>query len=105
MLRDLADGAAKIFENAEALYTEASVLHKIGAISRSYFLHQISLEECANIEMLGAWSVSILTGMEVDTQRLTLAWASHRAKNYTNAYELPVSSAEADPRREKRWGD
>jgi len=105
MLRELADGASKVFQNAADLYHEASALHAIGALSRALFLHQISLEECAKIEMLGAWAASVLTGMETDVQKLTVAFASHRAKNYTNAYLLPVTNAESNARREKRWHD
>jgi AbiV family abortive infection protein len=105
MLRDLADGASKVFQNAADLYHEASALHAVGALSRALFLHQISLEECAKIEMLGAWAVSVLTGKETDVQKLTVAFASHKAKNYTNAYLLPVANAESDARQEKRWHD
>lgn len=103
LLRILADGASKVFQNAADLYYEASALHDIGALSRALFLHQISLEECAKIEMLGAWAVSVLTGMETNVRKLTIAFASHKAKNYTNAYLLPVTKAESDARREKRW--
>jgi AbiV family abortive infection protein len=105
MLRELADGASKVFQNASDLFHEASALQAIGALSRALFLHQISLEECAKIEMLGAWAVSVLTGMETDVRKLTVAFASHKAKNYTNAYLLPVTNAESDARREKRWHD
>lgn len=105
MLRELTEGAAKVFHNAEDLYTEASALHRAGALSRAYFLHQISLEECAKIEMLGAWATSVLTGMERDVQKVTVAFASHKAKNYTNAYFLPATEAESDARRDKRWHD
>jgi AbiV family abortive infection protein len=105
MLRELAEGASKILRNASDLYHEASALRAIGALSRALFLHQISLEECAKIEMLGAWAVSMLTGMETDIHDLTVAFANHKAKNYTNAYLLPVTIAESDARREKRWHD
>ncbi len=104
-LRELSDGASKVFQNAEELYHEASALHAAGALSRALFLHQISLEECAKIEMLGAWAASVLTGMKADAQRLALAWANHKAKNYTNAYLLPVTEAEANARRNKRWDE
>lgn len=105
MVQELVDGAAKVFQNAAGLYSEASALHAAGALSRALFLHQISLEECAKIEMLGAWGTGILMGMETDVQKRTAAFASHKAKNYTNAYLLPVTKTESDARREKRWQD
>src|SRR6266699_2724950 len=76
MLRELADGASKVVQNAADLYHEASALHAVGALSRALFLHQISLEECAKIDMLGAWAVNVLTGMETDGQKLAIALAS-----------------------------
>lgn len=55
--------------------------------------------------MLGAWAVSVLMGFEGDRRKLTVAFASHEAKNYTNAYLLPPSEAEKDARRERRWNE
>jgi len=101
----LAEGAAKVFQNAEDLFHEATALHAAGALSRSLFLHQISLEECAKIDMLGAWAASVLTGTKIDVEKMTLAFASHKAKNYTNAYMQPITDAEADARRNKRWSE
>jgi AbiV family abortive infection protein len=49
----LAAGAQKVFENATGLYKEALILTKVGALSRALFLHQISMEECAKVEILG----------------------------------------------------
>ena len=46
------------FLNAEELFQEASLLGSHGAICRALFLHQISLEECGKIEMLGGWATS-----------------------------------------------
>ena len=105
MLGELACGASKVFENAADLYHEASTLHADGALSRALFLYQISLEECAKIEMLGAWAVSVLTGTEVGIQKVVVAFASHKAKNYANAYSLPATSSEADARSQKRWDE
>ncbi len=105
MLNTLADGAAKVLQNASDLYDEATTLHRTGALSRALFLHQISLEECAKIEMLGAWAVSVLAGIDVNEDRVASAFASHKAKNYTNAYMLPPSADEAMARREKRRAD
>jgi AbiV family abortive infection protein len=104
-LKELADGASKVLENASALYEEASILHSSGAFSRSLFLHQISMEECAKVDMIGTWAVSAQLGMDADLRKLTGAFASHKAKNYTNAYLLPATELESDAVREKRWED
>jgi AbiV family abortive infection protein len=104
-LDELVDGASIVFDNAADLYEEARALHRLGALSRALFLHQISLEECAKVDMLGTRAVCMLAGMESDFATLTQAFASHRAKNYTNAYMLPATSAERDAVREKRWNE
>ena len=98
----LADGALKLLTNARQLYDEAVILRRAGRLSRSCFLHQISLEECAKIAMLGALAASILTGQKTDLNRFFRAFASHRAKNFTNAYYLPLSEAESAAREEKQ---
>ncbi|WP_371113488.1 AbiV family abortive infection protein [Nitrosospira multiformis] len=48
------EGAKKTYRNVEELFQEASILHDHRALNRALFLHQISLEECGKIEMLGA---------------------------------------------------
>ena len=68
------------------------------ALNRALFLHQISLEECGKVEMLGAWATSLLIGFKVDTQKMSKELASHRAKNNANSYFLPVSDAERQAR-------
>jgi len=98
LLRNLIEGVEKAYRNAEDLFHEASILYAHGALCRALFLHQISLEECGKIEMLGAWATSLLSGSEVDIRRITAALASHRAKNHANAYFLPVSDAERQAR-------
>lgn len=105
MLDTLADGSAKVLQNAADLFAEASTLHGAGALSRALFLHQISIEECAKIEMLGAWAVSVLLGFDVNEQKLAAAFASHKAKNYTNAYMLPLGTDEKTARRDQRRDD
>lgn len=94
LLAEFANGARKTFANAEALFGEAVTLHKAGALSRSLFLHQISLEECAKIDMLGGWATSLLMGHSVDIVRMTKAMSSHAHKNRTNAYFLEGSKEE-----------
>jgi AbiV family abortive infection protein len=97
-LSNLIEGVEKAYRNAEDLFQEASILYAHGALCRALFLHQISLEECGKIEMLGAWATSLLSGFEVDIRKVTAALASHRAKNRANAYFLPVSDAERQAR-------
>lgn len=90
----LIDGAVKVFANAEALYSEATILANAEAWPRALFLHQISLEECAKIEMLAAAVTSLLLGYEVDLKKLGRAFSQHSSKNKTNAYFLPRNSGE-----------
>jgi AbiV family abortive infection protein len=94
LLAELTHGAEKVFENAEALYREASILKGSGALNRALFLHQISLEECAKLEMLGGWATSLLMGHEVDSAKVKKAMASHVNKNRTNAYFLKGDAKE-----------
>jgi AbiV family abortive infection protein len=105
LFRSLTVGALKVFENAVELESEAKLLHAAGALSRALFLHQISLEECAKIDMIGAWATARLLGENVDPAKLARSFASHKAKNYTNAYMLPASSQEDAARSAKRWED
>ncbi len=90
-------------QNAEQLYNEACILHEQGALSRALFLHQISMEECGKIELIGGWTSNILMGEAVDIQRLSAAMASHKAKNYANAYLLNVSAEEHEARARGDW--
>jgi AbiV family abortive infection protein len=87
-LGELARGAEKTFENAEALFREAEILSAAGAFARALFLHQISLEECAKIEAMGAWATSILAGIPVDKKNVLAGLTRHGNKNRTNAYIL-----------------
>ncbi len=102
-LCELSRGASKAFQNAEELFQEASLLHAHGALSRALFLHQISMEECAKIELLGTWATSLLMGFEVDLRKLSVALASHKTKNYTNAYMLPATKDELEARKNANW--
>jgi len=103
LLGELLLGGEKTFDNAESLYQEAQLLHKSGHLSRALALHQISLEECAKIEMLGACATRILMGSHsVDFSKVWKSLSSHSQKNRTNAYFLD-RSAEED--RAMRSGD
>lgn len=89
LARTLIGGAKKTFDNAEALFTEATILANSNAWSRALFLLQISLEECAKIEMLAAATTSLLMGHGVDLKPLRRAFSRHESKNKVNAYFLP----------------
>lgn len=99
LIRVLASGAKKVFENAEQLFKEASLLRSHGALSRALFLHQISMEECAKVESLGASAVGMLTGQDIDIQKVWVKLMSHKVKNYINAYMLTPTEQEKDARQ------
>jgi AbiV family abortive infection protein len=103
LLRDIVNVATKVRDNAEQLFCEARLLRAAGALSRALFLHQISLEECAKVDMLGAWAVSHLTGVAPDDKKFSNALASHKAKNYANAYFLKPTEAEKMAREAGDW--
>lgn len=92
--RELVSGAQKIFENAESLFKEAHLLNEKGFFIRALVLHQISLEECAKVEVLGGWCTSLLMGYPVDMKKLESFMASHARKNRSNAYFLGLSEEE-----------
>jgi AbiV family abortive infection protein len=94
LLNRLALGTQKTVDNAISLFNEAALLHKSGFLCRALFLHQISLEECAKIETLGAAATSLLMGYEVDFAKVKKALISHARKNRENAYFLEVSAEE-----------
>jgi AbiV family abortive infection protein len=94
LLSELVRGAQKTFENAETLFREASVLREAGFLSRAYCLHQISLEECAKIEILGWHATSMFMGHKADFGKLRKNLESHAYKNRTNAYFLERSEEE-----------
>lgn len=102
-LSQLARGAELSLENALQLQAEAAVLTASRAFSRALFLHQISLEECAKIDILGGWACSHLLGLPVNIREVESALASHKAKNFTNAYMLPATEAERRARQESNW--
>lgn len=103
LLNELARGAQMTFENATALYDEAKILGAAGAINRALFLHQISLEECAKIEIIGAWATSLLAGIAVDEKKILAGFSSHARKNRTNAYMLEGSVEEQAAKDSGDW--
>lgn len=90
----LHEGAQKSFLNAEKLFLEAQELARTGATSRAYFLHQISLEECAKVDILASSTFQMLADKPVDLAKLKKTISSHERKNRTNAYFLDQSEAE-----------
>ena len=103
LLSELARGAKETFKNAEQLFLEASLLKDNGMLNRALFLHQISMEECAKVELLGVSATSLLMGEEVDATKLAAALASHKAKNRTNAYMLEPTEEELAARKRADW--
>jgi AbiV family abortive infection protein len=102
-LLQIARGAELSLANALQLQAEAIILAANCGFSRALLLHQISLEECAKIDILGAWASSHLMGLPVNTRKLESALVSHKAKNFTNAYMLPATEAERKARQESNW--
>jgi len=98
LARRLIEGAEKTFANAEALFVEATILANSKAWPRALFLHQISLEECAKVDSLGAAVTSLLMGHKVDVQALQRAFRRHEYKNKVNAYFLPTTEVEREAR-------
>ena len=93
-LSEVSRGVSKAFENAQDLFREAVLLRTHGALSRALFLHQISMEECGKIEILGATAVSLIAGHETDLKRIAGVVTKHKAKNFANAYLLPLTEEE-----------
>jgi AbiV family abortive infection protein len=103
LLSELVRGAEKTFENAEALFREAKILSAAGALCRALFLHQISLEECAKIETMGAWATSVLASIPVDGKKVLAGLTRHANKNRTNAYMLEGSAEETAAKERGDW--
>jgi AbiV family abortive infection protein len=99
----LVRGAEKTFDNAEKLYFEAELLANAGATARALCLHQISLEECSKIENMGAWATNLLSGLEVDQNKILAAFRRHSSKNKINAYMLEGSPAEKGAKARGDW--
>lgn len=102
-LKALITGAEKMFDNAERLFFEAELLREAGGIARPLFLHQISLEECSKINVLGAWAVSLLLGWDVNQKKVLVAFGRHEAKNKHNAYMLEQGEKEKEAIARGDW--
>jgi len=93
-LAEVARGVSKAFDNARELSMEAVLLRSHGALCRSLFLHQISIEECGKIEILGWAAVSLIAGLKTELGKVAAAVTRHKAKNNANAYLLPLTDDE-----------
>lgn len=94
LLTELVRGAEGCFANAEQLFQEATLLREHKHFSRSIFLHQISMEECAKVDMIGEAATALSLGHPVNLRRLAKAFRDHKAKNFSNAYMAKLSEAE-----------
>lgn len=103
LLTELARAAEAAFSNAEDLFNEAAILREAGCISRALFLHQISMEECGKVELVGGWAAGVLMGEARDFKDLRKALSSHQAKNTTNAYMLAPDEAERKAEESADW--
>jgi AbiV family abortive infection protein len=52
---------------------------------------------------LGAWAASLLSGLEVDQNKVLAAFRRHSSKNKSNAYMVVGSKAEKDARARGDW--
>jgi AbiV family abortive infection protein len=99
LLQEILRGAQLAFENAEKLYQEAWLLGTNGAFARALTLHQISMEECSKVNMLGTAAMSLLLGHPVDLNKLAAKFRQHKIKNYNNAYISVTTDAEREARK------
>jgi AbiV family abortive infection protein len=99
LLQEILRGAQLAFENAEKLYQEAELLGTNGAFARALTLHQVSMEECSKVNMLGTAAMSLLLGHPVDLNKLATKFRQHKIKNYNNAYISVTTDAEREARK------
>jgi AbiV family abortive infection protein len=99
LLTELVRGAEVCFANAEQLFQEASLLREHKHFSRSLFLYQIAMEECAKVDMIGVAATVLTLGHPIDLDGLTRAFRDHKAKNFSNAYMSTASEAEVAARK------
>lgn len=99
LLDEIVRGAQLAFENAEKLYQEAQLLGSSGAFARALTLHQISMEECSKVDMLGTAAISLVLGHAIDVNKLAAKFTQHKVKNYNNAYMSVTTDAEREARK------
>jgi AbiV family abortive infection protein len=95
----MSHGVQLAFRNAEDLFAEAELLREQGHHARSLALHQISIEECGKIEIIGGWAMHVFLGGEFDLEKMISAFRSHKAKNYANAYFTEVLGDELEAKK------
>jgi AbiV family abortive infection protein len=105
LLDEIVRGAQLAFENAEKLYQEAQLLGSNGAFARALTLHQISMEECSKVDMLGTAAISLVLGHSIDLNKLAARFTQHKVKNYNNAYMSVTTDAEREARKsgDPKW--
>lgn len=94
LFAELVRGAELALDNAEQLFEEAELLRERKHFARSVFLHQISMEECAKVDMIGEAATSLILGHPVNLKRLVNGMRDHKQKNFVNSYMSGVSEAE-----------
>jgi AbiV family abortive infection protein len=99
LLAELVRGAEVCFANAEQVFQEASLLREHKHFSRSLFLYQMAMEECAKVDMIGEAATGLTLGRPVDLEALEKDFRDHKAKNFSNAYMSKASEAELAARR------
>jgi AbiV family abortive infection protein len=103
LLAEFRRGGELVLDNAEQLYREACILRGNAALSRALALHQLSNEECAKVEMLGASAMAVVLGHEVDLRKLERAFRDHESKNHVNAYFASTTEEERAARTQGDW--
>lgn len=83
LLQEIVRGAQLAFENAEKLYQEAQLLGSSGAFARALTLHQISMEECSKVDMLGTAAISLVLGHPVDINKLAARSGDTKSRTTT----------------------
>jgi AbiV family abortive infection protein len=83
--RQLADGALSALANADALLTEARLLHEAGHEARAWALTHFSMEELAKVPMLIRVGTEAAAGQEVDWRKLNRRFREHETKVRQNA--------------------
>jgi AbiV family abortive infection protein len=86
IIANLVAGLELTIENAKSLFNEAEILKAHGAIHRAVFLHQISMEECAKVEMISSVLLEYIVNAKIDLETLKRRVSSHENKNRANAY-------------------
>jgi AbiV family abortive infection protein len=99
LLAEMFRGAELTFSNAKQLFEEGALLREKGAIYRALFLHQISLEECGKIEIIGAWATNLFMGGRLEASKMAKAFQSHKSKNYANAYFATATTGELEAKK------